>query len=471
MSKPKGLKSKILTGGIYLTLRNVIAAILSLVSVLVIARILGPKNYGIATVAIGIFYFLIWTCRLGLTTYLVRQPNLPDTGPQQIVSFYNVLGIPLCTLLWLCAPLVGQWTGQVEVVSALRVLIPAVWLDMMGMVAISMLERDLEFGQVGLIETIAQIANYAVSISMVLLQWSYWGPVIGTVVQYTLQLVLAYYFRPVSWRWHWEWSFLAPALRYGITYSGSDWILNVRSLRIPLLVSGILGVEAAGLVGIANRFAEQMSMLRLIVRRMSISVMAKLLENPDDTRRAVSKGMAYQSLLVGPMCAGFSCFAIWIIPLLFGPEWLPSARVFPLIALGTLCSSLFDLHASVLYAAGNNREVAKVNFCYVGLLWIGCLLFLPMIGLWGYGISELVALPSFWLIHQSFQRFCGLPRYQEAFWLIAAAIPPLLAGIFLPPIPAFSLFLLSYCIVFTANAEIRKIPWELWSAFRRKAPA
>lgn len=471
MSKIKGLKSKVLTGGLYLTLRNVVAAMLSLVSVLVIARILGPKNYGIATVAVGIFYFLIWTCRLGLNTYLVRQPELPASGPQQIICFYNTFGILLCGLLWLSAPVVGIWTGQAEVTQALRVLIPAVWLDMVGMVAIAMLERDLKFGQVGLIETVAQLGNYSVSVSLVLMQWSYWGPVIGTVVQYALQLILAYCFQPIGWRWRWDNAFLGPALRYGLTYSGADWIIHFRALRVPLLVSGLLGVEAAGIAGIANRFADQMSMLRLIVRRMSISVMAKLLDDAAATRRAVSDGMAYQALLVGPLCAGFSCFAIWIIPLMFGSEWALSARIFPLIALGTLVAALFDLHASVLYAAGKNREVAQVNFAYVGSLWLAGLVLLPIAGLWGYSISEVLALPGFWLIHRSFKQLYGAPHYQEALWLVGAAIPPLLAGIFLSPIPSSIIFLLSYGAVFTCNMAIRKIPLELWSSLRRKATA
>jgi len=480
MSEHKGLKSKVLTGGFYLTIRNVVAAGLSLVNVLVIARILGPKNYGIATVAVGIFYFLIWTCRLGLNTYLVRQPSLPENGPQQIVTFYNIFGVSLCTLLWFCAPIVGDLTGQAEVVQAGRVLLPAVWLDMIGMVAISMLERDLKFGQVGLIETVAQLSNYVVSITLVLLEWSYWGPVVGTVVQYSLQLVLAYRFYPISWSWCWDKAFLVPALRYGLAYSGADWISHVRSLRVPLLVSSLLGVEAAGIVGIANRFVDQMSMLRLIVRRMSISVMSKLSDSPEATRKAVSSGMAYQALLVGPLCAGFSCFAIWIVPLLFGPEWILSARIFPLIALGTVFSSLFDLHASVLHAAGNNREVARANFFYVGLLWLTGWILLSVarhwdygtsVGLWGYGISELLAIPGLWVMHRAFGKLCGKPRYGDAFQLAAASVPPLLAGIFLPPMASFSIFLLSYSFIFAINREVRRISWDLWSSLRRKAMA
>ena len=471
MPYSEALKSKILKGGIYLTLRNVLSAVLSLLSVLVIARVLGPKNYGIATVAIGTFYFLIWTCRLGLNTYLVRQADLPSSGPQQVVSFYNSVGLGLCVVLWCIAPLMGIWSGQAEVTQALRLLIPAVWLDMLGMVSIAMLERDLKFDQVGLLETVAQISNYLVSVPLVLLHWSYWGPVIGTVVQYALQLVLAYRLYPVGWRWRWDWTFLGPALRYGLAYSGADWLLHFKSLRIPLLVSGILGVEAAGIAGIASRFVDQMTMLRLIIRRMSISVMARLVGDPGAIRRAVSTGMAYQALLVGPVCALFACFGTWIIPLMFGDAWLLSARIFPIIAMGTLVSALFDLHAAVLYTVGHNRDVAIANLWYVGVLWLSGLLLLPVAGLWGYALSELIALPTFWVIHRSFKRFTGSPSYREATWLVVAATPPLVASTFYSPLIALSVFGVSYGAVFLLHPDLQKIPSGLIFSLRKKVVA
>lgn len=469
MSTVQGLKSKVLNGGILLTLRSLVAAVLSLVSVIVIARILGLKNYGIATVSIGIIYFLTWTCRLGLHTHLVRDRELPDDGPRQVLSFYHALGFLLCSILWLAAPLAGKFTGQIEVTHALRALLPVVWLDLVGMVSISMLERNLRFGQVGLIESVSQLGNCVISIALVFAGASYWGPIIGTVFQYTLQTTLACRLYPVSWRWGWDWKFLKPALRFGLAYSGADWIANCKSLRISVLVSGIAGIEAAGIVGMANRFADQMSMLRLVVRRMSISVMSKFVEDPDAARAAVSRGMIYQAMLVGPVCAGFSCVAVWVIPAVFGSEWVLSAKIFPLFALATLGSSLFDLHAAVLHAAGRNADVAKGNLLYVSVLWVGGIILLPVFGLWGYGVSELLALPSYQLLHRLFSKTYGSPEYRPAFWVSAAAVPPMIASIFLSPVPAMGIFLLSYALLFLMNGGIRENLREL-NLFARKKP-
>ena len=59
---------KVVKGGLSLTLRQIFTAGLSMISILVIARILGPANYGIVTVTFGFFFFFAFSGRLGLNT-------------------------------------------------------------------------------------------------------------------------------------------------------------------------------------------------------------------------------------------------------------------------------------------------------------------------------------------------------------------------------------------------------------------
>jgi O-antigen/teichoic acid export membrane protein len=469
MSTNEGFKGKILRGGVSLTIRQLLVAALSLVNILVIARMLGPGLYGIVTIVLSIFYFLTLVCRLGLQVYIVRKPELTETEPEQILSFYNTLGIVLCLLLWCIAPLIGWWTGHIEVTNAFRGVLPALWLDMVSRVPTSMLEREMKFGQVGLLEALARVVMYFSAIPIVLIGWSYWGPVIGTVLGYAVQTALAFYFYPVPWRWRWQWKLVQPAVNYGITYSGSDWILNLRRLRLPLLVSRLGGVEVVGFISIAIRLSEQLSILRLVVRRMSISVMAKLLDQPDKARSVISRGMAYQALLIGPICAAFSCTSAWLIPIMFSPEWLISAKIFPFIALGTLVGGIFELHASTLYAMGHNYEVAQRNAWYVGILWLATLILLPLMGMWGYGLSEVIALPTFYLIHRSIAKLLGSPDYWDAFWITLASSIGMFAGAFLPPMMAIGVLIVSYGAIFVFNPGIRKIPVDIWSA--RRSPA
>ncbi len=456
MPTSKNLKEKIVKGGVSLSIRQLIVSGLSLVNILIIARILGPERYGIVTIILGFFYFLTPTLKLGLQVYLVRKPDLFESEPEQIVAFYNTVGVAVIALLWLATPLIGWWTGTTEVTQGLRWVLPVLWLDQVSRVSITMLERELRFAQVGIIEAVAQIANYSLSVVLVLMGWGYWGAIAGTILRYVVQALLSYYFYPIPWRWRWQWKVLKPALNYGLSYSSSDWLLNLKNLRVPFLVSRLMGVEAAGLISIAIRLADQLAILRMVVRRMSISVMAKFIDNPEKTRNVISQGMAYQALLIGPVCATFSCVSVWIIPIMFSEEWLISAKVFPFIALGTMVGGIFELHASTLYATGHNYEVARRNVWYVGILWLATFLLIPWLGLWGYGLAEIIALPSFYWIHLSIAKLCGSPNYWNVFWLTLASAIPLIGGAFLPPVWGISLLIISYGLLLF-NSNIRKM--------------
>ncbi|WP_066376532.1 MULTISPECIES: oligosaccharide flippase family protein [unclassified Anabaena] len=464
----KNIKNKVIQGSIYLTIRQILASACSLVSALLIARILGPKNYGIVTTALGIFYFWKWSGRFGVNTYLVRKPNLSENEAQQVLCFYIVAGIAFCSLCWLAAPLFGWWTGEVEVGQLLQWLAPAVWLDMIGSVPASMQERELRFKQVGLIDAIAQIANYLLSIAVVLIYQNYWGVVAGTILQFIIFASLSFWFYPMSWRWQWDWQNLKPAIQYGSTYYVAILLTSMKYLTIPLFVSRLAGIEAAGIANMATRIIQQLSLLRAVVKRMSLSVIAKLVDDPNATRNAISRGMTYQALLMGTISVTFACCASWLIPTVFGEKWILSAEIFPLLGLAAVVESIFDLHSSALYAAGFNQAVAMFNLGYLVVLWLGCIVLIPNFGLWGYVSAELLALPRYYWLDKLLNKLCNSPNYWNVLWIVIASIPPLVAGIFLPPLINFAILTVSYGLLFGLNGNMRKIIVELWSVFRSK---
>jgi len=461
MADTSDLKERVLKGGISLTISQLLVAALSLASVLVTARILGPENYGIVTVSFGIFYFLTWFLKLGAHVYLVRQPDLSEEVVVQLQAFYITLGILVCVSLWLLAPATGWWTKQAEVTNAFRWLLPAIWMSMASSTSISMLERKVRFVEIGFIEASSQIVNYLLSIILVLSGWGYLSLIIGTVARFAILLLISYSLYPISWSWRWRWKVIEPALRYGAMYSVSDLLISLKNLRVALLVSRFVSVEAAGIVGISIRLVEQLSMLRLIILRMSISVMAKLRDDPEKTRRVISKGMAYQALLNGAICAFFSVSSAWVIPLMFDERWLASAGIFPFIATGALATSIFDLHASTLFASGHNRSVAMFNFLYVGMLWLASSLLTPKLGIWGYGVSEILALPIFFTLHYSVSKLYGSPNYWNTLWIFLATVIPLFSGILLSPAWATGIFILSYSLLFIVSKNVRGLLLEL----------
>lgn len=461
------LKKQVFKGGIYLVLRQLLGAATALVGALVIAHILGPEEFGIVAIAMSIFYFTTATSKLGLNIYVIRQPDLQQNEAEQILAFYNTVGIALCLLMWFSAPLIGLWTGHAQIITpVVQALAPIVWLDMIGGLYIGMLERNLRFAEVGSIEMLAQVSNTILSLSLVLLHYSYWGPVFGLVAQFLIQAVLGAFYQPIRWKLFWQRNSMLPALRYSLGYTGSSWLWSFKSLTIPLLVSRLAGLEAVGILTMANRLTAQLGTLWPVVERLSISGLAKLHHEPELTRQVISRGMVYQGLVVGPFEAIFSCLSIWAIPLLLGKEWMPGIHIFPFIAFVWLVYAVFTLHVSALSVVGRNGEVAKAYLWHLGLLWLSTLLLVPTYGLWGYVAAEMVALLSYFSLHRSLAKQFGPPDYGDSFWLLAATFPPLMLGPWLPIAFSLGILALSYGLLFFLRPGLRKVPTELYRAWR-----
>lgn len=462
------LKSKVLKGGIYMSIRQFAISLLSLLNILIVARILGPEKYGVVTVSLGIFYFSTTTARLGIHRYIVRKSDIVGDELHSIRTFYFILGIFATLILWSLSPAIGWWSRSAEVAQAIRWLAPGLCIDLVGIISLSMLERELRFIEVGVVETVAQVANYLTAIGLVLLGWEYQGPVIGTLVRFILQTFLVCRLYPIPISLSLNLKDIKPALSYGLSYFASEWILTLKNMRVSVIVSRLLGVEAAGFISIAVRLSQQLAMLRHVFRRMSISVMAKLVDEPDRMRNAISKSMVYQVATVGSICAAFSCLSAWIVPIVFGEEWLTSVKIFPFIAFGILVSSIFDLHASALYAVGRNFSVARLNLLYVGLLWLMSIALIPSFQLWGYGFAEIIALVSFFLAHQAIVKLCGSPNYIDAALLAIATSIPLFLGIWLSPLVSVSILFASYSMSLLIRPSLRSSFWELFKILRKK---
>ena len=453
----KSIKKKIFEGGISLIVKQIISAFLSFLSILVIARILGPEEYGIVSITLGIFYFMKYIGRMGLGVYIVRQKNLFENEVEQILCFFNTVGVLVCCILWLSAPLFSIWTQKTEVLLALRLIIPAIWFDMVGSTALSMLERDLNFRTVGFINSLAEISNYIFSLGLLLIHKSYLVVISGYVLQFFLIAVLSHFCHPIRWCLRWEWKTLRSALHYGFSYSCANWILNLKSLTIPLFLSRLAGVEAVAIANVSLRITQKLLLFKDVIRNMSVSVMAKLLNNNDLIKKALTKGMLYQALIMGLICSVFSGFASLIIPFIFGEEWLLSAHLFPFISFSMILGSVFNLHSALLYASGFNRLVGYFHLCYVGILWLSSIFFIPKFGVIGYGIAEVIALPSYYVIHMFLKENFTPPDYGPVMWTILATIPPLFLGVYLHPFYNLFLIFIFYTCLFALSKNTRII--------------
>jgi O-antigen/teichoic acid export membrane protein len=461
MNRPE-LKQALLRGGLYLTIRQIFALGLSLTSVLLITRILGPVHYGWITIAISCNTFMASLADMGMKTYLIRKPG--DCSEQlqgEILTFLILTGSILTAIAFLSAPWIAFWTNIPELQMILKVMSPAILLDVCSGASLGLLERRLQYQRSSLVEIGALLTYYAAAIPLVIIGWDFWGVVAAYLLQSLFQSAAAILCCPIRPSLPQPPNAVRQALHYGIGFSGAIWVNQGRGVLLPLLIGRFISAEAVGLVGATNRIADVLAFMKTIAWQLGISGFAKLQEDLPAMRQALSRAMIYQSLLLTLPLGLFACLSPVLIPFVLGQKWLGVIHLFPYIAIAVIAKGIFDLHMLVLFALGRNLDVIKFNLVNTIVIGGAIALLGSPFHLGGYIAAEMIVLTVYFLLHQSITRLMGSPNYLPVLILMLGTLIPLVIGNQLSPFLAVPLLLTGFSLALYGSSSLRQLSQEL----------
>src|SRR5437870_4784100 len=417
------LRQRALSGGAILVLRQAIGTLLGLAGVLLVTRVIGPAKYGVYAAAIGIVMFLGAMATWGLDVFLLRKPSEPSKEEfNQAFTLLVGLGISLAFTLILLRNVIAGLLRLPDCGPIIGVLAAGLPINLLSIPAVVRLDRDLNFKQVAFNELVSQSSYYVLAVPLALRGVGSWAPTAGWLVQQLSLFLLSYASVDLKPKLHWDRRLLRDMIGYGLSYSSSIWVWQLRGLVNPVVVGRLAGAEAVGLVAVGIRIAEGLSFARSATWRLAMATLAKLDMDPARLRRSIGEGMRMQALLVGLPLAVFALVAPVGLPVVLGHRWGAALSVFPLIAIGCLSNAMFALHSSVLYLFRRNLEVTWFHCIHILLFASSAALLVPKIGFPGYGWAEIVALVSYWVLHAFLVRTIGQPSYRDAaVWYFAFA--------------------------------------------------
>jgi O-antigen/teichoic acid export membrane protein len=419
-----GLRSKVIKGGALMVVRQALGILLSLIGVLFITRVIGPTEYGLYGVAYGLVSFLgglgIW----GMDVYLLRKTSNPDQQDyDQAFTLLLCISSVFALSLVLGQNIIAQRVLNLpQVAPLLAVMGLTLPLSLLNLPLTIKLDRDLNFQRVATIELVSQVSYYVIALPLANQGAGAWAPVSGLWLQQITMVLLTLFSTKLRPRLCWNPSLIREILAYGLSLSFSGWIWQMRSLVSPIIVGRFAGAEAVGFVALAIRLAEMLAFAKSVTWRLAMAALAKMENDPARLRRSVEEGMRLQALAVGIPMAGFAVAAPVVLPLVFGKDWTPVLQIFPLIAIGYISNSIFNLHSSVLYLLGKNLEMAWFHAAYVALFAGSAFLLVPHLGMVGYGWAEIAAIASYIVIHIYTAKEIGSPNYIVAFGWFAISV-------------------------------------------------
>ena len=402
------LRRQVLRGGLVLAMRQSLGVVVGVIGVLLLTRSIGPGQYGLFAAALGLVGYLQSLSTWGVNVYLIRREEAPSDQIYDVATtllFLTSAGVTLAALLAL--PLIEAWLRIPEfgtLGAAMFVSLPVV---VCAQVPLARLERALEYGRVATIELTGQLVFYLVALPFAYRGVGAWAPVVGWWAQQVISAVATFAASRYRPRVGWNRLQAKEMAAYGLGFSASTWVWQLRNLVNPMVVGRYLGAEAMGYVALTIRIVDVLSFVKAATWRLSIAALGQLRREASRFARIVVEGMQLQVLAVGPILVAFGVLAPMAVPRFFGARWQAVPGIYPYIALSYLANSLFNLHSSALYVLRRNWDVTLFHWAHVFLFAGAALLLVPRLGVRGYGMAEIAALPSYLVIQHLLVRQVG----------------------------------------------------------------
>jgi O-antigen/teichoic acid export membrane protein len=354
--------------------------VLSLLSLMVMARLLSPKEFGTVGAALVIIELSSIFSRLGLGPAVIQRQQLEPRHLQAAFSGSLLFGLITGIVIWLLAPSAAGFFHNAQVQPVLRVLACVFPLKGISAVAESLMYRELRFRWMANLDIVTlALGQGLVAVPMALAGYGVWALVGGVLAQNLIRNVaLLYVRRPPLGLWP-ERRALADMLHFGGGFTLAK-IGNYLALQGDNLVVGHwLGPIALGAYERAyGVMANPASALGKVLDAVLFPTMARVQDDVERLGRAYRRGVAVIALVALPATVFAVMLAPELIRVALGARWTDAVAPFQVLAAGTLFRSSYKMSDSLARTAGvvyrrAQRQaiyaVLVIGGAYVGKQW------------------------------------------------------------------------------------------------------
>jgi lipopolysaccharide exporter len=384
------MRAAIFRGASWVFLVRMFDRALGLISVLILARLLMPADYGLVAMAVGVIAVLELFTALGSDFALVQKPNASATDYSSAWTLNLTLsGVCAVFTLALAYP-TAQFFAEPRLVSIMAVL--ALSQVIAGAENTGMVEyrRELNFAVEFRFVAIKRLAAFAVT---VLLAWtfqSYWALLAGTVTSRLCGLLLSFQMHP--FRPTWSFASARDLIRF------SKWTLlnNVAIAglqRLPHFYAGrAFGSETVGVYVMSYEIGTMAATeLAAPVNRAAMPGYSRI-ANDAKLLRSTFLDIGSLVLLVAiPTGVGVAALAHPLVLALLGPAWQHAVPFVQVLSIAGVLTAATANNGIALMATGAPSNSAWTAVVRLGILCVAMMAFVPWMGAMGLAWAELLA--------------------------------------------------------------------------------
>lgn len=350
------IRKSLLKGVFWSAVEKYSGLIISIVISMVLARLLGPKEYGVVAIATVIIAFLQMFCTMGIGPAIIQRKDLNEQDLNSIFTFSLSIGLALSALFFFSSWSIAAFYNNPQLIPVCQILSVALLSAAANMVPSALMNRDKRFKENAKRTLFFQIICGVAAIVAALNGAGVYALLISPVVTPIGVFIWNRQFYKVRI----DWSYNLEPIKRIFSFSSYQFLsefVNYFSRNLDKLIIGkFLSVDALGIYEKSYRLMQlPLQNVTGVISPVLQPILRDLQDDKADLGRKYAKIVKLVATISFPAGIILAFMSREVIFLFYGDKWEAAIPVFSILSLSLPLQMIFSTSGSMYLVCNNTK--------------------------------------------------------------------------------------------------------------------
>lgn len=326
---------------------------IGLASIIVVARIVGPTEFGLGALAIGVTLLIMLPTTSLVHDAIVQRPTTTSLELDSAFALSILTASIASTIAALAAVPLAAAMDEPRLARIVWALLPTVVFSAAAAPLVAERRRAMDFGNVSRKQLATRAAGLTAAVAVALAGGGVWAVVTQQLVTSGSLACALLLTTPRRLQLRLSFRAAAPLIAFSRYIIGTQLLLQVSDRVFLFAIGYVGGVSAAGFWGAGSRIVESLTgIVNATSYHVALAHFSRLQQDRAQIGRALTTGHGLLMLCVVPAITALAGSIDPLMRLLMGMDWLPVGDFVPWMLLGALVSAHILIPAVALTALG-----------------------------------------------------------------------------------------------------------------------
>jgi O-antigen/teichoic acid export membrane protein len=354
---------------------RLIQQIITLIVTLYVARLLGPKDFGVMAIGMAVVVYLNSLTSFGMTSAIVNKENIQDNQINTLFTLNFIFSIILVIFCFCFPKALAALINSPDLEKIIPTLSIIILLSTFYNLPMALLRKEMKFKTHAIVDFLQYFIVAIIMLTLTIYGYGIWSLVYAQVGGYLFSSVILIIFC----NWKPKFLLMLSSIKGLVNYSIWDMLrYNLKYFEqyaSYFIVSTNINSTALGLYDRASSFAAFPDrIIRVQIMSILFSAFSKLKNDRERLMSAFHKSLVAYTFLVVPIMIGITIASDDFVALVLGDKWVSMIPVMRLLCLAGMYNMITSYFVNFNISSHNYKKQSIVNIFMFGLSVLLCVL-------------------------------------------------------------------------------------------------